>query len=224
MRGLPLLLLVLLTAPVASAQYDEDEEPPKLQGTSRVSVMGGWRYAPNFKFYDTYYFQVENRSLARSRGSIGGPLLTATFAYSITEFMELGIDLFTTYERMKLTNKPGLNTVTYGAVVGLRFQKRLELGPQGTIASVGVLAGPSYSGAYFDGGRAVETSGTGLGLAAGATVRLSPRWGVCFELRQLVVGGEVEDIGKYNAGGTWLSVGMTYVLPWEPDHSIKGRL
>jgi hypothetical protein len=223
MRGV-LLLLVTLTASVAFAQYDEDEEPKRLEGTSRISLQGGWRYAPNFKFYDNYYFARANRNLERSRGSIGGPLLTGTFAYSVKEFLELGIDLFTTYERMKLTNKPGLNAVTFGALIGLRFQKRFEIGPAGLIPSVGLLVGPMISASYFDGGRSVENGGTGLGLSAGATLRLNPRWGICFEFRQLISQGEVEDVGTYNSGGSWLAVGFTYVLPWESERQINGRL
>ncbi len=218
------LLLVTLTASVAFAQYDEDEGPPKLEGTSRISVLGGWRYAPNFTFYNNYYFDQDNRNLQRSRGSIGGPLLTGSFAYSVTELIEVGIDLFATYERMELTNKPGLNAVTYGALVGLRFQKRFEIGPAGLIPSLGILAGPHIAAAFFDGGRSVENGGTGFGLTAGATLRLDPTWGVCFELRQIFARGEAEDVGFYNAGGSWLAVGVTYILPWEPDRKIRGRL
>lgn len=223
MRGV-LLLLVTLTTTVASAQYDEDEGPPKLEGTNRISVVGGWRYAPNFTFYDNYYFKESNQRLQRSRGSIGGPALTATFGYSVTNLIEVGADLFATYERMKLTGKPGLNTVTYGAMLGLRFQKRFEVGPAGLIPSVGILAGPHIAAAYFDGGRALENGGTGFGLTAGATLRLNPTWGVCFELREIFARGEVEDVGYYNAGGSWLAVGVTYTLPWESDRKIHGRL
>jgi hypothetical protein len=242
MRGV-LLLLVILTASVASAQgsptppsqdgsagdeYGEEEyerqAEKRLEGTSRVSVMGGWRYAPNFTFYDNYYFSSANRGLERERGSIGGPLLTATFGYSATEFIEVGIDLFATYERILLTNKPGLNTATYGALVGVRFQKRLELGNQVWIPSVGILGGPHIAAAYYDDDQAVERGSQALGFAAGATLRLSKEWGFCFELRHIFAGGDTEE-GPYNAGGSWLSVGMTYKIPWVwDDKKIRGRL
>ncbi|WP_224241900.1 hypothetical protein [Hyalangium gracile] len=230
MRGV-ILLLVTLTASLASAQDDyapedyEVEENKRLEGTSRISIMGGWRYAPNLTFYDNYYLDRDNRGLERSRGSIGGPLVTGTFGYSVNDFIEVGIDLFATYERMVLTNKPGLNTATYGALVGLRFQKRLELGRQVVIPSAGVLVGPLIAAAYFDGGRAVERGGQALGFSAGATMRLSQTWGLSFEFRQLFAGGDAEDVGSYNAGGSWLSVGMTYVIPWQYDEKkIRGRL
>jgi hypothetical protein len=223
MRGV-LSLLVLLTASVALAQYAESEEPPKLKGTSRISVMGGWRYAPNFKFYDRYYSRADARGMERARSALGGPSLTGTFAYSVAEPFELGIDLFTTYERIELTDQPGLNAVTYGALIGLRFQKRLQVGREGLIPFGGLLIGPLIAAAFFDGGRSVERNSTALGLSVGATWRLTPQWGVCFEFRQIIAGGDVEDFGSYNAGGSWLSVGMTYVLPWEDERKIRGRL
>jgi hypothetical protein len=242
MRGV-LLLLVTLTASVASAQdasppasqnsssgddygeaeYEKEAEK-RLEGSSRIAVMGGWRYAPNFTFYDHYYFKPANRGLERERGSIGGPLLTATFAYSVTDFIEVGIDLFATYERMSLTNKPGLNTATYGALVGVRLQKRLELGKQVWIPSVGILGGPHIAAAYYDNDQAVERGMQALGFAAGATLRLSKEWGFCFELRHIFAGGDSEE-GPYNAGGSWLAVGMSYKIPWVfDDRKIRGRL
>ncbi|WP_224366045.1 hypothetical protein [Hyalangium versicolor] len=232
-------LLVTLMTSMASAQDDtegaipdgysdedyEREAAKRLEGTSRVSIIGGWRYAPNFTFYDNYYFKRDNRALERSRGAIGGPLLTGTFAYSVTELIEVGIDLFTTYERMELTNKPGLNAVTFGALVGLRFQKRLELGNRVVIPSVGALFGPIVAASYFDGGQSVERGQQALGFTGGATLKLSKQWGLCFELRYLFASGDVKDVGPFNAGGTWLGVGMTYSFPWQNENTrIHGKI
>jgi hypothetical protein len=222
-HGSLLILLVTLAGSSASAQYDEEDPPLELKGSGRFSLQTGWRYTPNTGFYDGYYSQEENRGLSRARGSIGGPLLTATFAYSFTNLIELGIDLFATYERMRLTGQPGLNTVTYGALLGLRFQKRLELGPEGLIPFVGLLTGPLYAGAYFDGGRAIETSNQAFGAALGATLRLSPTWGLALEYRLLLARGEAEDVGKYNAGGHWFALGMTYQFGHGPDRPLSER-
>jgi hypothetical protein len=223
-HGSLIILLVTLAASSASAQYDDEEAPPpELVGSSRFSLQTGWRYTANTRFFDRYYSQEENRRLSRAGGAIGGPLLTATFAYSFTNLIELGIDLFATYERMRLTGQPGLNTVTYGALLGLRFQKRLELGPEGLIPSVGIVTGPLFAGAYFDGGRALETSNQTVGVSAGATLRLNPTWGLNFEYRLLVAQGEAEDVGKYNAGGHWFAMGMTYQFASEPDRPMSRR-
>jgi hypothetical protein len=218
-----LLLLLLLTASTASAQYDEEEAPPMLEGSSRFSLQTGWRYTPNTQFYDDYYSQERTLNLERARGAIGGPLLTATFAYSPMEWLELGIDLFATYERMQLTNQPGLNAVTFGALVGLRFQKRLEIGPEGLVPSVGVLMGPLFAASYFDGGRSVENAAQTIGGTVGATLRLSEKWGLAFEYRLLFAKGVAEKVGVYDAAGNWFSVGMTYQFPSMPDRPIIGR-
>jgi hypothetical protein len=220
-HGPLLILLVTLAASTASAQYEEEEAPPELEGSSRFSLLTGWRYTPNTRFYEDYYSQPENRGLPRAGGAIGGPLLTATFAYSITNLMELGIDLFATYERIQLTGQPGLNAVTYGALLGLRFQKQLAIGPKGLIPSVGILTGPLLAASYFDGGRAVENYTQAFGASLGATLRLSPKWGLCFEYRLLFAKGEAEDVGVYDAAGNWLGVGMTYQFPSEPDRPMS---
>lgn len=220
-HGSLLILLVTLAASTASAQYEEEEVPPELEGSSRVSLLTGWRYTPNTRFYNNYYSQIENRGLPRAGGAIGGPLLTATFAYSITNLIELGIDLFATYERIQLTRQPGLNAITYGALMGLRFQKRLEIGPEGLIPSVGILTGPLLAASYFDGGRAVENFTQAFGASLGATLRLNPKWGLCFEYRFIFAKGAAEDVGPYDASGNWLSVGMTYQFPSEPDRPMS---
>ena len=220
-----LLLLVLLTASTASAQYEEEEAPPmlELEGSSRFSLQTGWRYAPNTQFFDDYYSQVKNRNLTRAEGAIGGPLLTATFAYSPLEWLELGVDLFTTYERMLLTNKPGLNAMTFGALVGLRVQKLLEFGSTVLVPSVGVLMGPMFAVASFDGEPAVENGAQVVGGTVGATLRLGEKWGLVFEYRLLFGKGVAEEVGVYDALGNWFSVGMTYQLPDVPDRPMIKR-
>jgi hypothetical protein len=221
-----LLLLVTLASTSAAAQsedagYEEEEQPQtELDGTSRLSVQTGWRYTPNTRFYDNYYSDVDNRGLQRSRGAIGGPLLTGTFAYSITNLVELGIDLFATYERMQLTGQPGLNAVTYGALLGLRFQHRFDIGPHGLVPSVGLLLGPLLAAAYFDGGFAVENYTQAIGATVGATLGLTPKWGLRVEYRLLAAKGTAEDVGLYEAGGNWFSVGFNYTFPSEPDRPM----
>lgn len=234
-----LLLLVLLVAPAAlakdkkpseeeddaeygeSSEYEpisEEEKAPRLKGSRRFSPQVGWRYTPNTRFLDTYYTRSENRGLERAGGPIGGPLVVGTFAYSPLDWLELGIDMFATYERMRLTDRPGLNVVTFGGMVGLRFQRRLEIGSEGFIPFVGVLLGPTFTGAYFDGGRSVETFTNGIGATAGGTLRLTREWGLSFEYRLTYAQGRAERIGAYNAGGSWLAVGLTYILP-----KVEGR-
>lgn len=219
------LLLVLLGASSASAQYEDEEEAKfarKLDGSSRVSLHAGWRYAPNGKFYDGYYSHPNNKGLERAGGSIGGPLVAGTFGYSPTEALEVGIDLFATYERMILTGQPGLNAITYGGLLGLRFQTQMEVA-EGLIPFFGILVGPMITGAFFDEGLAVENFTTAIGGTVGATLRLTPKWGLTFEYRLLLGQGVAEDLGPYNAAGSWFSVGMTYSFPRKADRPFTGR-
>jgi hypothetical protein len=125
--------------------------------------------------------------------------LTGTFAYSVTNLIEVGIDLFATYERMHLTRRPALNAFTYGALLGMRFQHQFEIGPRGLMPSVGVL-GPRAHGGGHPGPH--------------------PQVGLRFEYRLLVAKGETEDLGTYEAAGNWFSVGLNYQFPSEPGRPM----
>jgi hypothetical protein len=233
-----LTLLVLLVAPAASAQDEkakppyedeyagyevqvEDPGPPRLKGASRFSLQTGWRYTPNTKFFDRYYALPENRRLTRAGGAIGGPLVTATFAYSPLDWLEVGLDLFFTYERMQLTNSPGLNAISFGLAGGLRFQKRMELGAREFVPYFGVLLGPTFAGAFFDGGNSVENFAQTMGATVGGKLRLSPKWGLNIEYRLTLAQGQVDRLGIYNAGGHWLTVGLSYYFPLIKDHPLS---
>lgn len=230
------LLLVLLVAPAASAQDSNEEgkgsrqdygdyageEPTKskevkvegpMERSSRFSLQAGWRYAPNTRFFDKYYARSENRGLTRADGTFGGPLVAGTFAYSPLEWVEVGMDAFFTYERMAVAAKPELNAITFGVMFGVRAQHRLVIRQKELIPFVGVLSGPTFAASYFAGGRSVESFGQAAGLTAGATLRLTPMWGVNFDYRLTFANGEAEQLGSYNAGGSWFSVGLTYIFP-----------
>ncbi len=228
-RGPLLLLLATLAATAAAAApaeddgYEETEERPQedLEGSRRFSLMTGWRYASNDRFFDKYYSDPDHRGLERSRGAIGGPLLSGSFAYSPTNLIEVGIDLFATYERMEFPGQPGLNAFAFGALIGLRFQHQFEIGRHGLVPSAGVLLGPMLTASYFDEGLAVENAPWSIGVTAGATLYLSDVWGLRFEYRLLSGRGEAEDVGPYEAAGSWFSVGLDYQFPSKPDRPMR---
>ncbi|HEX8706206.1 MAG TPA: hypothetical protein VF815_45650 [Myxococcaceae bacterium] len=239
-----LILLVLLVAPAAFAQDPEEEayeeeygdgygseyageeeerqqrlETGPLKGQNRFSLGAGWRYAPNTNFFDRYYSRPENRGLTRADGTFGGPLMVGTFGHSLLEWLELGIDMFFTYERMAITLKPDFNTISFGMMFGVRAQKRFLLGPEDSFTPyAGVLSGPTFAASYFAGSRSVENFAQALGLTAGARLRLTPKWGVTLEYRLTFANGQAERLGVYNAGGSWLSVGLVYMFP----KAVKG--
>ena len=62
----------------------------------------------------------------------------------------------------------------------------------------------------------------------GATLRVSPRWGLTAEYRISFVRGPVGSIGEqkfgsFNGGGSWFALGLTYVWPPDPSRSFGGR-
>jgi opacity protein-like surface antigen len=215
-------LLALLVASTASAQ--NDSPGMALEGGSRISVQGGWRYALNDTFYNNYYTQPGNIGLERASTARGGVLGVATFAYSVKDSVEMGIDLFGTTQKMSLTNQPSLKTASYGALLGMRTQTWLDLGPYGTVPFIGLMTGPFVSAAAFEGQKSRETLKQAWALTAGATTRLTPQWGVCLEYRFVLaragVGTPEQRLGSFNAGGSWLTLGVTYTFAREPTSPL----
>jgi hypothetical protein len=220
------LLFVLLAAASASAQDDYDDELAPLNGVGRLTIQGGWRLSPNGTFYDSFYTLPDYQGVTRAPVSPGGPFLAGSFGYAITDVIELGIDLFATGEQLRLTGAPTLTNVTYGALVGLRFQTLLDvLTPEGVVPFVGFALGPTlmYSQAEGVGQRELLTqawAGT-----VGATFRFSASWGLTAEYRLAFARGqsafvnrpEFSGLSSFNGGGNWFALGVTYL--WPPDPS-----
>lgn len=211
MRAALALLVVLAAAPAARAQA--------LAGEGRVSVQAGWRLTPNALFYDRYYGAPQNADKARLPASPGGPVVAASFAYSVLDVLELGVDLFATGERLRLAGEPAMTTATYGGLVGLRLQTLLPLGDDGGLVPfLGVLAGPTLAFSSVEGrGGPQETVTQGWVGSAGATLRLDARWALTAEYRLMVGARGPSPYGSFNAGGSWLTVGLTWRVPAEPS-------
>ena len=214
------LAAALLSAPAALAQ---DELNTSLEGVGRLTIQSGWRLTSNDTFYEGYYSKHEG--LVRGPTSAGGPLVVGSFAYGITDMVELGVDLFATGERLRLTDQPMLTTLTYGALVGVRFQSVLDIGPYGLVPFAGILTGPTLAFSQFEGQQAREEMTQAWVGTVGATLRLSPRWGLTGEYRLSFVRGLVNDVGSekfgsYNGGGNWFALGVTYTWPPEQSHGM----
>ncbi|AKJ03160.1 hypothetical protein ATI61_118169 [Archangium gephyra] len=222
MRRLTLLAL-LLAAGSASAQ--DDEEPLPLNGVGRISVQAGWRLSSNGTFYDSYYALPSSQGFQRAPESPGGPFLAGSFAYSVTEFFELGIDLFATGEQLRLTGAPTITNVTYGALVGVRLQTLLDiLTPEGVVPFVGVQTGPTLAYSVAEGVGSRELFTQAWAGTVGATFRFSPQWGLTAEYRLAFARGqsvfnnkpEFKGLASYNAGGNWFALGVTYFFASDP--------
>ncbi|QSQ25751.1 hypothetical protein JY651_12805 [Pyxidicoccus parkwayensis] len=240
-RLLPSLTL-LLAAPAFAQdpepESSEEEVSTSLNGVGRISIQAGYRYTSNETFYKRWYGQVafpQDPQLPRAREASGGPLAVGSFAYAITDLVELGIDLFATGGRLYINTPDGeqhLDTLTYGAAVGLRFQTVLpEVGPYGLVPFAGILTGPSLVSSKRQ-GQTLQESTTQMWLGSlGATLRLSPRWGVTAEYRLAFIRGPVAPFdaekdkpSSFSNGGSWMSVGVTYSFPPEPSRPLPGSL
>ncbi|MFP2933381.1 hypothetical protein ACLESO_51185 [Pyxidicoccus sp. 3LG] len=245
-RLLPTFVLLTATPSLAQDDIQEPEEAEEvstdLNGVGRISIQGGWRVTSNETLYKSWYGRTENAALPRARESAGGPLFVASFAYAITDMVELGIDLFGTGGRLylnePLVGEPGavserrIDTLTYGALVGLRFQTVLpEVGPYGLVPFAGILTGPSLVSSQRAGEDIQETTTQAWVGSLGASLRLSPRWGVTGEYRLAFVRGPVgppdaqnRRIGSFSTGGNWFTLGVTYSFPAEPTRPLPSGL
>jgi hypothetical protein len=221
MRCLTLLAL-LLAAGSASAQ---DDEPLPLNGVGRISVQAGWRLSSNGTFYDSFYALPAYQGVQRAPESPGGPFLAGSFAYAVTDFFELGIDLFATGEQLRFTGAPTITNVTYGALVGVRLQTLLDiLTPEGVVPFVGVQTGPTLAYSVAEGVGSRELFTQAWAGTVGATFRFSAQWGLTAEYRLAFARGqsvfnnkpEFKGLASYNAGGNWFALGVTYFFASDP--------
>jgi len=224
-----LLLVLLLSAAGASAQ---DAGPSALDQTTRITVHGGWRLTPNNTFYEGYYTLPDNVGLPRAPESPGGPYVGATFGYSATELVEVGIDLFATGERLQLTGAPPITTVTYGALVGVRFQALLDvLTENGVVPFIGLQSGPVLAFSTVEGVGVRETFMQGWAGTVGVNFRLNAHWGIAADYRLVFARAAnpfsgrpgLTELGSYNAGGSWFSVGVSFFFPPKVLKPLGGR-
>ena len=238
-RSLPLLTL-LAAAPAFAQEPEEVEEevPTSLDGVGRITVQGGWRLTSNETLYASWYGRSENAGLARAREVSGGPLAVGSFAYAMSDLVELGVDLFVTGGRLYLnepeTGERRIDVLSYGALIGLRFQTVLpEVGPYGLVPFAGFLTGPALISSKRQGEALQESTTQAWVGPLGAPWRLSPRWGVTAEYRLAFLRGPVgapdparnnARIGSFSVGGNWFALGVTYSFPPEPSRPLPGGL
>lgn len=197
------LLITLLWASAASAG--------PLEGQGRVTLLGGWRITPNAAFYQR---AAQTFGLTQSGGA-GGPMLSATFAYSASDLFELGIDLFGSGERMTFTEANRFTTVTYGGWISLRMQLLAgSVGPvERLIPFIGAQGGPTL--VLATGGPQStfqEVFGQGYAATVGVT-GLSGKFGFTLEAKYVFAWGSAAPVGTFSAGGIWAGLGFTWGFP-----------
>ncbi|NOJ93207.1 hypothetical protein D7W82_08645 [Corallococcus sp. CA049B] len=240
LRRLP-LVFALATAPTLALAQEGDwsagRAPTDLDGVGRITVQAGYRLTSNGTLYDAWYgAKGPGNGLERAPESSGGPLGVATFAYAMSDLVEVGIDLFGTAQTLRLS-EPGpdgttvsrkVSTVSYGALLGVRFQGVLDIGPQGLIPSAGVLTGPAVISSTREGSSIQERVSQAWVGSLGATLRLSAEWGITAEYRFMLLRGPVESPDaeafkgpfSFSHGGNWFALGVTYAFPPNPSRPM----
>ncbi|RKG81127.1 hypothetical protein D7W79_06225 [Corallococcus exercitus] len=237
LRRLP-LLLALAAAPALAQDEDSGGEraPTNLDGVGRITVEAGYRLTSNGTLYDAWYgTKGPGNGLERAPESTGAPFGAATFAYAMSDLVEVGIDLFGTAQTLRLTEPGGdgsvsrkVSTVSYGVLIGLRFQGVLDVGPQGLVPFAGLLTGPTVISSKREGSALQEKVSQAWVGSLGATLRLSAKWGLTAEYRFTFLRGPVEspDAAKFagpfsfSHGGNWFALGVTYTFPPDPSRPL----
>lgn len=205
-----LVIASLLFPSVALAQ---------LAGVGRITIEPGWRLTPNDHFAEA----ASAAGAALTRTSPGGPTLAGSFAYSATGWLEIGIDLFAGAEQLRLQGQPALTSITYGGALGVRLQAPLEqfLFAERFVPFAGLLSGPTLIdvvGGNLQGTNEKVTAS--YILSAGFTFQVDQHWGITAEYRLLLARGMVDGIGSINGGGSWFSLGITFLIPSDSgEHS-----
>lgn len=198
---------VALTLLLGSSAFAES-----LEGVGRISLLPGWRWTPNGHFAAT----AAERGHPLERASVGGPQLTATFAYAASDAIEVAIDLFAGFETLRLREAEPLTSVSYGALAGARAY--WSLGRFAPYLGLGV--GPVL--VYTSGGlqtRPNERVTTGYAAMGGVSYRLTDTFAVTFDARALLARGNVAGVGGINGGGAWAGVGVSWLFAAEPGRT-----
>jgi hypothetical protein len=183
-------------------------------GTGRITFAPGWRLTPN----DTFAKSAELAGTPLGHSLPGGPVGIASFAYAATEELEVELSMYGGAEFLKLEGLPTLTSVTYGALAGLRlgysfWEDRVR---------------PSLL--FATGIALVMTTGGGMeGLTeklsqiyvpgVGVSFSLGTNWDLTLDYRLLLaVRGSVPGIGSINGGGSWFTIGISYLFPPDFGH------
>jgi hypothetical protein len=204
--------LLLLWAGPASAI---DKWPQGIDGVGRISIVGGWKQTPNDYFFNNAAGQGYPLEWAGNGGVQGG----ASFGYGATSFIEASIDLFIGMDRFKIAGYDTINTLTYGALLGVRFTY-MDLFFKGFAPFIGFGVGPTLGYVTTSGVDPMETLVTGVGGTAGLTYRVAERVGITLEYRFLYARAKWV-LGGINVGANWLSLGVVIYFPRSPSESDR---
>lgn len=205
-----LLLVAMLLASPAFADG--------IEGWGHVSVGGGFRWVPNWWFFD----HAAAAGTPVIPGITGGPQATASFGYGVTRLFELSIDLLGSFETFSLAlpdgNRDEYTSSVYGAQLGGRLQG-VDVFFKGFMPYLQVQAGPLLSNISVKSQTIPEKVVLAFSVSGGITYRFSEKYGLGVEVRYLNARSNTP-ISGINVGGVLFSAMFTFYFPPEPKRDL----
>jgi hypothetical protein len=207
--GLARVAALVLATAAAGAHAQADQS---IEGWGRVTVLGGYRWVPNWYF--------EGKAAAAGdpvlRPSQGGPAVIGSFGYGATDWLEISVDLFGSYDSFGLQRSGLFSAFTYGAVLGPRLS-RANLFFRGFTPFLGAEAGATFALVSSAAVNAGERLLPGFTAVAGFHLRIADRWALTFDARWIYARSVIPGISGLNVGGVLVSVGITAFFPPRPQ-------
>jgi hypothetical protein len=202
-------VVLVLAAGVASAQAEHT-----IDGWGRVTVLGGYRWVPNWYFAD----QAQRQGTPVSRPSVGGPALIASFGYGALDWLELSVDVFGAYDSFEVQGAGQFNAFTYGAVLGPRLTRANLF--RGFSPFLGVEAGATFAVLSSSTVNAGERMLPGLTALVGFHWKVADRWAITFDARWIYGRSYLPGISGLNVGGVVFSLGVSALFAPRPHADL----
>lgn len=203
--------VLVLTSPVTARAQSQS-----IDGWGRATVMGGYRWVPN------WYFASKAAAAGQPYTSPlqGGPQGVLSFGYGATEWLEVSVDLFAASHAFTVDGLEPFTSFSYGAGLGARLMKTNVLFP-GFTPYVGIALGPVLSDLFSSSLQVPERLLGGYLAVGGFHWKVADRWAITFDVRYLYARSVVPDIGGINVGGVFVSLGVSMFFPPAPKRDLE---
>lgn len=182
-----------------------------VDGWGRVSVGGGFRWVPNWWFFD----HAAQAGTPKLEGINGGPQATASFGYGVSRVLELSIDLLGSFETFSLSRPDGgrddYTSAMYGAQLGGRLVGT-DVFFKGFMPYLQVQAGPLLSNISVKSQQIPEKVLLAISASGGINYRFSEKYGLGVEVRYVYARSNTP-ISGINVGGVLFSGMFTFYFP-----------
>ena len=189
-------------------------------GEGRITFSPGWKMEPQ----DTFVTYAKTSGHTLLGNSPGGPAGFLSFAYACTEAIDVEISAFAAAEQFRLLNLPTLNAITYGAIIGARgslsfFEDKVR--PSlfiGTGIGLGLTSGGGQSALN-------EKLNSAWVVGIGLAIALDANWDFNLDYRLMIgVRDEVTGVGSLNGGGSWFTIGFSYLFAPDVSHAPRSSV